>query len=236
MFFRAIITKKEFKKKKTVSLILAIFLGTLMFSNIGFWAYLFNKIGASDFVRPNGGVTIYDNELYLSSRFKDSAEIYETDLSNVIGPITVRFDLASDSRYAAKTMNIESYEVDYGDGAEVKKGTDPETEKDLIHTYSSKGKFTPKGYYYGTDKVSREPMKMAIGFVPINIVGIVDIRNSDNTMTFDAKDIASFGNLEWYLEEDLSTPASTDKKFTTSIEKADKIVCLTVQNERKKKK
>lgn len=118
--FRAIITKKEFRRKKTVYFILSAFIGIILFSHIGFWAFLFKKIGASDFVNPNGGVIAYDNDLYLSDRFKDSAEI--VDFNNIIGPVTIRYDLASDVKFASKTIDIDSYEIDYdGDGAADKK-------------------------------------------------------------------------------------------------------------------
>lgn len=41
-------------KKRAVYIVVSTFVGILLFSNIGFWAYLFEKIGASDFVRPTG--------------------------------------------------------------------------------------------------------------------------------------------------------------------------------------
>lgn len=118
--FRAIITKKEYRRQKTVYFIISAFIGIILFSHIGFWAFLFKKIGASDFVNPNGGVVAYDNDLYLSDRFKDSAEII--DFNNIIGPVTVRYDLASDVKFATKTIDIDGYEIDYdGDGTIDKK-------------------------------------------------------------------------------------------------------------------
>ncbi len=135
--FRAIITKKEYKRKKTISAIIAAFLGILLFSHIGFWAFLFKKIGASDFVNPNGGVVAYDNDRYLSDRFKDSADI--VDFNNMIGPITIRYDLASDVKFASKNIEIQDFEIDFdGDGLPDKKGSDPSGDKSLIYTYDRK--------------------------------------------------------------------------------------------------
>ncbi len=113
--FRAIMTKKEYKRKKTVSTIFAIFFGMTLFSSIGFWAFLIEKIGAEDFENPNGGVVVHDNDRYLSARFKNTSEVY--DFNNLIGPVTLRFDLSSDARFAEKSMTIESFEIDFdGDG------------------------------------------------------------------------------------------------------------------------
>ncbi len=233
--FRAIITKQELKRKKTVATILALFVGIVLFSNIAFWAYLFQKIWASDFVRPNGGVSLYDNDLYISSWYREYSEI--NDPTNYIGPITVRYDIASDAKHASKTMTIDSYVIeDFWDGTLVnpKEWIDPSNATDIIHTYQRKGKFTPKGYFLGIDRLTNESIKKPIEFEPINIVGIVGITNSENTMTFDAKDITTLGNPEWFLENDLQKPASTEKKFTTSIEKSDKIVCLVMKWAKKK--
>lgn len=52
--FRAILTKKEYKKKKTVSIIFALFFGVLLFSEITLWAFLVKKINATDYENPNG--------------------------------------------------------------------------------------------------------------------------------------------------------------------------------------
>jgi hypothetical protein len=51
---------------------------------------------------------------------RDSAEL--VDFDNVIGPVTIRYDLASDAKFASKTIDIEEFEIDYdGDGSIDKK-------------------------------------------------------------------------------------------------------------------
>lgn len=72
--FRWYITKGA-PKKRVVYVLLSLVSGIVLFSNIGFWAYLFSVIGASDFVRPSGGIIVYDNDLLLSDKFKKNAEL-----------------------------------------------------------------------------------------------------------------------------------------------------------------
>jgi hypothetical protein len=73
------LTKKEYKKKKTISIILAFFFGILLFSDITLWASLVTKINATDYENPNGGVLVYDNEKSTSEQFKSSAQMYNFD-------------------------------------------------------------------------------------------------------------------------------------------------------------
>jgi hypothetical protein len=92
-------------KKRAIYIVSSVFVGIVLFSNIGFWAFLFEKIGAQDFVRPYGGVIIYDNTLLLSSKYTKVAD--QIDLNNLIGPITLKYDLSSDVKYASKTLDVE---------------------------------------------------------------------------------------------------------------------------------
>ena len=109
--FKAILTKKEYKKKKTISIILALFFGVLLFSEITLWAFLVKKINATDYENPNGGVLVYDNEKLVSERFKSQAQMNNFD--NLIGPLELKFDLKADANFVGKIMNIESYKIDF---------------------------------------------------------------------------------------------------------------------------
>jgi hypothetical protein len=61
--YRYFLTKKEFQKKRAISLIFSIFFGILLFSSISLWAFLVNKVGATDFENPQGGIIVFDNNL-----------------------------------------------------------------------------------------------------------------------------------------------------------------------------
>lgn len=82
ILFKAILTKKEYKKTKTIFTILSIFIGLILFSEITLWAYLYKVIGASDYANSTGSVVIYDNALLNSKKYSDKAQV--SDLSNLI--------------------------------------------------------------------------------------------------------------------------------------------------------
>lgn len=114
LLFRAILTKKEYRKKKTLAIIFSVFTGIILFSTITLWAFLVQQINATDYQNPNGGVIIFDNEKLLSDRYKNTAQLNSFD--NLIGPMELRFDLKSDANFVSKSMNIEDYTIDFDGG------------------------------------------------------------------------------------------------------------------------
>lgn len=232
--FRAIVTKKEYKRKKTVATILAFFSGTVLFSNITFWAFLVQKIGAQDFANPNGGIKIYDNDKFLSEKFKDDSEVL--DFNNVIGPATFKFDLSSDASYISKKyMRIESFGIDFdGDGVTDKEGADPTEAQDLIFTYAKKGKYVPKGEYSGKNNVTGEPMTKSMELPIINLSAVVNITKTKNGTVFDAKDTSLLGTPKWYRSDDLNSPVSTTPVYTEKPATEEKFLCLALLNSKTK--
>lgn len=226
--FRAIVTKKEYKRKKTVATILAFFFGTVLFSNITFWAFLVQKIGAQDFANPNGGIKIFDNDKLLSEQFEEDSEV--GDFNNVIGPATFKYDLSSDASYISKKfMRIESFEIDYdGDGVIDKEGADPTEAQDLIFTYAKKGKYVPKGTYFGKNNVTGEPMTQAMDLPIVNLSAVVNITKTKNGTVFDAKDASLLGSPKWYGSDDLNKPVSTTPVYTEKPTKKEKFLCLAL--------
>ncbi|HRI36523.1 MAG TPA: PKD domain-containing protein [bacterium] len=234
LLFRAIRTKKEYRRKKTVSVILAIFTGIVLFSSLSLWAYLIQIIDASDYENPDGGVVVYDNDRLLSEQYADSAKMY--DFANLIGPITLRFDLASNVRVVSRKMQITSYSIDFdADGIVDKTGTDPARDQSIVYTYESVGRFDPVLRYEGTDTVTREPTEQIVSLPSIDIVALVRMdvvpeRMGGVRARFDAEDLRPIGNVEWYVDGDSgSAPASTDYRFAPSkIFHEDGYVCLSV--------
>lgn len=226
--FRMILTKKEYKRKKTVATILATFFGVLLFSNITFWAFLVQKIGAQDFANPNGGVKIYDNDRLLSDQFKDSSELAE--FNNLIGPTTLKFDLTSDAGYVTKKyMKIESFEIDFdGDGSPDKEGADPSEANDLIHTYAKKGKYVPKGTYVGKNNITGEEMTRPMELPVINVSAVVNVTKTKKGTVFDAKDTSMLGSPKWYESSNLNVPVSTAPVYTAKISKEERFLCLAL--------
>jgi hypothetical protein len=229
--FRTYLTKGA-PKKRAINAIIATFIGLVLFSNLGFWAYLFGKIGAADFVRPSGGVIVYDNELALSDLYHNQADISDPVLlSSLIGPATLRYDLSSDARYASKSIEIISFAIDCdGDGVVEHEGSSPETDTSLVCEYTRKGSYNPKGYYKGRDNVTRDPITLDIQFLPVKIIAVIDIKRTDSTIVLDATDVAVLGKLKWYTGKTLDVLESEDAKFSTKISDAEQYVCLTTSS------
>lgn len=234
--FRAILTKKEYKKKKTISIIFALFFGVLLFSEITLWAFLVKKINATDYENPNGGVIVYDNDKLNSDRFKNSAQI--NDFDNLIGPLELKFDLKSDANFVGKSMDIESYKIDF-DGAKCKKtdsskveGVNPQNDQSISCIFDQVKVFKPTGVYEGTDLITHKPKTIAINFHTIQIVGVVDIKKpktyKDKAMTYDASKLTSLGKIAWYTEKGGETPVSTNAVFSITMKNDSQILCLNV--------
>lgn len=98
--FRAFWVPKELKRKKLLSWLTAGIVGIMLFSILAFWAFLFTKVGATDYSNPDGTILIYDHDLYVSDKFNEASRIYDT--ANIIGPIDVFFDIRRNAELLTK--------------------------------------------------------------------------------------------------------------------------------------
>ncbi len=228
--FKAYLSKGA-PKKRAIFTVSAVSFGVLLFSNIGFWAYLFGQIWAQDFVRPTGGVIVYDNDLWLSKEFRDQAEL--TDLSSLVGPISIKYDLSSDVLYASKTLNIEWYFIDCNNENQTHEGSSPATDASIICKYSSPGNYAPTGYYRGSDRVTREPKRVEMALDEIKVVGLVDIQKVQQTMVFDATELKNVGNVKWYIGPNFDTAPSEDPKYSVKIQDIEQYLCLELQTSKR---
>lgn len=230
--FRAILTKKEFKKKKTISIIWAVFFGILLFSDITLWASLVTKINATDYENPNGGVLVYDNEKFTSERFNKDAQMYNFD--NLIWSLELRFDLRADANVAAKLIDISSYKINF-DGATCLPNGSSNVEginaqdNPIICTFDQTKVFRPTGIYEGIDRVTHEHKTMPINFQPIQIIGTVDIKKTDTSVTYNASALTSFGNIRWLVEQNNNLVSeSTNTIFSITKKEKDQVLCLNI--------
>lgn len=230
--FRAILTKKEYKKKKTVSIILSLFFGILLFSEITLWAFLVQKINATDYENPNGGVIVYDVEKLNSERFKDSAQVNNFD--NLIGPLTLKFDLKADANFVGKIIDIESYKIDF-DGAKCQpagsskvEGVNAQNDQSIICVFDQAKVFKPTGVYEGLDRVTHKPKSISINIHTIQIVGVVDMKETKTSVTYNASRLTSLGKINWYTEKSGDTPVSSDAIFSITTKNEDQILCLNI--------
>ncbi len=229
--FKSYLSKGN-QKKRAIFIVLSVFTGMLLFSNIGFWAFLFDKIGAQDFVRPTGGVIVYDNTLLLSKDFKDGAEL--GDLNNLIGPITLKYDLSSDVVYARKSLDIEGYFIDCQNGGVKHEGTDPATDTSITCEYTKAGNYAPTGYYRGKDRVTREAKRVDIALAEVRLLGAVNVQKTASNYLFDATDLKKIGNLKWYIWPKFDVVSSEEAKFSVRIQDIEQNLCLEIQTPKKK--
>lgn len=226
--FRAIVTKREQKRKKTVSTILALFFGVLLFSTITFWAFLVRQVGAADFVNPNGNVVLFDNDKLLSKKLESGAQIASFD--NLVGPVSIRFDLRSNVRANSRTLRITRYQIDFdGDGQFDREGANPDSDTSIVYKYDKKQTYSPKLEYIGFDLVTRERKTLAVELPSIAVAGVVSVKPTrEGRFSFDASDIESLGKVEWYLEGSQAPDSTSYKFFPKRALKNGELVCLMI--------
>jgi len=220
--FRVFLTEKKFVRRRTLAVIGAVAFGTLLFGGITTWAYLLQKINASDYENPNGGVIVYDNDLLLSTNGKKWAQLGSFD--NLIGPITLRFDIASNAKYNGRNIIINRFTIDFnGDGkADNAIDTNPTSAEGILYTFNQKGTFIPKITYYGTDKVTNEQSQKEIALPAINISEVISVDSVARLgggvqMTYDANSLKEFGNIQWFLERHSGDLTATGYASTNQI-------------------
>lgn len=235
ILFKAILTKKVFKKKKTISIILSIFIGIILFSSITLWAFLIQKIWATDYINPNWWIIIYDNDKLLSEKFKDNSILPK--YNNLIWPLTLRFDFKSDINYYSKFIQIESYEIDFNwDWKIDKSGVNPANEDSIIYNFSTKWTFKPKWVYKWIEIATWKEKEIQMNFPDINIMGIVNVTEKPQRLwwkqvIFDATDVKDIWKINWYLEwNSTNSPDFEWLKFSPKPFTKESLVCMNIYN------
>lgn len=240
--FSAIVTKKEFSKKKTIAIILSIFLIIVLLWEITVWAFLSQKIWATDFVNPNWWVIIRDNDKKRSDKFKDGWDImYNFD--NLIWPVSLQFDLSSDAIYVSRYIRISWYDIDFDwDWKVDRKWVNPSNDQWIIFTFNKKGTYTPKWTYYWKDLVSWKDKVIDMKFPSITIVWIAIVTEKDERMWWrrviiDISDLKQLWKMDFYLENkdgNFDVPDSSyewwDRYSPSKIFKWESYICLVISN------
>lgn len=231
--FRAFWTPKELKKKRLLSWLLAILIGILLFSILAFWAFLFSIINAKDYTNPDGAILIYDQDLYNHPDSKGISRIVDT--TNMIGPITILFDLRSNAIGIIKNQlfKIDSYSINF-DGAKctnwksVFNGSDPTSEQSIICTFDEIKPYNIHGTYTGRNNLGEnETIDIQIPNIEIrwlvNIKTQKDVKNN-NIITLDSSSLKSIGTPTW-LYQDTGKEVS-ETHITETLSSNPKYVCL----------
>ncbi len=210
--FKAIFTKKDFKRKKTLFSIVSILLLILTFSTASLWMYLDKTIKWL----PNwlelsyGMVQIYDNNLLNDENIWKNWALIQ-DSSSLIGPIDLKFDISYLQRDEQRLgFQINKFIWDFGDGNKIETQT-PE----IIHSFDKKWNYKISLTLEWID--SRFPEKWVISKPAsenpnISISHLVEVtekklENGGKTISFNANDLKSLWEIEWYLKDDLTKPA-----------------------------
>lgn len=242
LVFRAIWTPKAMTKKKTISIIGAIFSWFLLFSLIGAWSLLLWRINATDYGNLAGSIILYDNDLRKSRTFQNQSQITDT---NIIWPITIWFDISTNAKKIedSRAVEVTGYDIDF-DGANCTSGTSKVTGRDpndpiIICTFDRIKNYKPLWVYNAIDKLTRSPVSIDMEFPTIQVVWVVAKINTKNiegksTYTLDASSLRSLGTPTWILGDgkDPNSPflwgtPKSSASITERVEKEQKFFCLT---------
>lgn len=208
--FRAFWTPKEQKRKKLMLGLVATFSGIIFFTILGFWAFLFAQLQAANFANPNGNILVYDNDMFNNEKMKPYAQI--TNLSTLIGPITLRYNISDNAKTLAKRngIKIENYEINFdgaicADGTSIAKGGDPVNESDIICTFDKLKNYNPSGRYTVTD-YSGKTETVNIPLEQVQIRGLMKITEQENKdgklmRTYDASALRQLGTPTWQYDD-----------------------------------
>lgn len=207
--FRAFWVPKDLKRKKLLSWLTAAVVWILLFSILAFWAFLFNKVGATDYSNPDGTILIYDHNLYVSEKFNSASRIYDT--ANIIWPVDVFFDIRRNAELLIKnnlytiewfTMNFD--EAECSNGSDIIRWENPATEQSTICRFSKVKAYNISWSYTVRSRdgsVENIPMVLP----NIEIRWLISIKNQENSrwqkiITLDATNLKKLWTPKWIFE------------------------------------
>lgn len=209
--FKALVTKKEFKKKRIALFIVSGFLLTVTFSTASLWMYLDKAIKWL----PNwqemsyGKIQMFDNNLLNDENIGKAGAIIQ-DASSLIWPIDIKFDVSYLQRDEQRQwFQIQKYIWDFGNRQII------ETQiPEVMYTFDTKWTHQVSLTLEGIDirfpdRVTTKPASESPQITLSYVVDISDriLPNGGKTVSFDASDLRPLWEIEWYLKEDLSKPA-----------------------------
>lgn len=203
--FKFILTKKSYKKKK-------IFYGivsgiTLIFTFISWtaWMIIHKKISElpnwQELSRWN--IQMFDNSKLISPKFNEDASLI-TDTTNLIWPLTIKYDLSNYERSEeGKWFKIKKYIWSFWWKEVIEK-----IEPTIIYDFKEKWNYDVSLVIEEID-LSWKPIEKPITDIPpINIWYVVEVNETKlnnwwKTIEFDATDVSQLWNIEWYYWESL---------------------------------
>lgn len=203
--FRSLLTKKIYKRKKTVSTVLATFMLLLLLWTSSLGLALYKKELPNWASLARGNIQLFDNTKYISPDFSEDQSLI-WDYNNVIWPITIRYDLTNFvSEKRSEWFVVSEFIWDFGDWKEVI------TPNPVIIK-----EFTEKWLYKISLNVSWSdkwnPNTLPVDWIEsINIVSTVKytenvLPNGWKIVEFDASSLENYWSIKWYMDWTDSTP------------------------------
>ncbi len=232
--FRAFWTPKDLKRKRLLSWLTAGTVGIMLFSVLTFWAYLFSVVWATDYSNPGWSILIYDQAQYSQEKYKGNSRIYDT--TNIIGPISIFFDIRPNALQVSKNnlLAIDEYNIDFDwancdEGKSVMTGKDPLNEQSLVCTFDKVKPYNIRGVYRGKNRLG-EMKEIPINLPAIEIRGNIDIKDQVNNrwekiITLDASRIKKLGTPHWIYE---SGKDVTESSITESVSPIAQAICFKI--------
>ncbi len=214
--FKAILTKKYFKKQQIVRIILAVFFFILTIISAFIWITLSNKI--NELKGQNyGKMLTYDNSKYLSNIFDEQWSIVDINQS-LIWPVTLRFDiseiinqLVSDNNYAPQKITW----IFWKDEENA-----PINDLETIRTFDQAWLNIVKlRIDYLNSLWEEDSLEQTVAEINIDHLIEINKKKVDGGWTIyqlNASNLQKLGKIEWYKIPDLNSLSEIDKTKTIS--------------------
>jgi len=202
--FKALLTKKIYKRKKVLYTILSIFIFIITFSTWLAWMTINEKINKL----PNWqemaywDVQIFDNSKLNNERFWKKQALVQ-DTSNMIWPVTLKYDLTFWAKKEEwKWLIIKRYKWNFWE--KTKESLTP----NIINKFEEAWTTDISVEIIWVDARWEEVNKVIENIPSVSISNIVKIEEEmleewGKTVIFDATDLKDLWKIEWYiLEED----------------------------------
>lgn len=213
--FKLLLIKKEEKQKKVRYIIFSVLFLIITFVSASAWMIIDKKIKSL----PNWqemaywDIRVYDNGKLISEHFDKQWSLLQ-DTSNIIWPITVKYDLTPFAdKETKKWFRIQKFIWDFWD-KNIIETLDPE----IIHTFETKWNHEVSLIMEVVD-LKWDLIEKPVWDIPnINISNVVKIteeplNNWWKIVELDASSLSNLWKIEWYLTDDLDKPAWKGSTF-----------------------
>lgn len=203
--FKFFITKKSYRRKKVVYWILSTLLLFVTFATGSAWMFIDNKIKSLPNWQEQAywDLKIFNNDLLISKDF-DTSQALLSETQDLIGPITLQFDLENfETNQARKGITIKKYLWEFW-------GESEETfSPKITRTFDEKGNYEVSVTAFWTDSGGAEVEQVISNIPSISISHLVSLEetltsNGGKRLSFDANDLSDLGKISWYFKEPIS--------------------------------